>query len=176
MSVASALEDLNNAILAIHEADYNTYDRQIRKLSAALNDPNLQKINDELKAKIAFVDFAANSNSVGSMLGSAQLDWPLEKELELGFAVVLLTPDDFGRAKAELTDKPRARRNVILELGYFVGRLGRDKVCALLKAGIEMPSDYVGTVHINWDAGDAWKFALAKELRAAEYEVDLNKI
>ena len=94
----------------------------------------------------------------------------------VGFAVVLLTPDDFGRAKTATEDQPRARQNVILELGYFVGLLGRDKVCALLKGGIEMPSDYVGTVYINWGAANAWKFELAKELKAAGYDIDFNKV
>ncbi len=89
---------------------------------------------------------------------------------------MLLTADDVGRAKASKEDSPRARQNVILELGYFVGRLGRDKVRALKKGGIGMPSDDVGTVYINWDDGSAWKVELAKELRAAGYDVDLNKI
>ena len=93
----------------------------------------------------------------------------------VGFAVVLLTPDDLGRAKTASEDQPRARQNVILELGYFVGLLGRDKVCALLKGGIEMPSDYVGTVYINWDAANAWKLELAKELKAAGYDIDFNQ-
>jgi hypothetical protein len=52
------------------------------------------------------------------------------------FAVVLLMPDDFGRSEMETGEKLRARQNVILELGYFIGRLGRDKVCALLKSNI----------------------------------------
>src|SRR5690606_3681841 len=65
----------------------------------------------------------------------------LIKHGNVGFAVVLLTPDDFGRAASETIDRPRARQNVILELGYFVGRRGREKVCAHLKGDIEMPTD-----------------------------------
>ncbi|MCW5721574.1 MAG: nucleotide-binding protein, partial [Devosia sp.] len=94
----------------------------------------------------------------------------------VGFAVVLITPDDVGRSKHETTDKPRPRQNVILELGYFVGRLGRSRVCALLKDDVEMPSDYIGTVYVKWDDAGAWKFVLAKELAAAGYQIDLNKI
>jgi predicted nucleotide-binding protein len=268
MTIASALEEFNNAILDLQQADHNTYERPVKKMALSLNDIDLKAINDELKANVDFEVFLENSNSGGSMIGSAQLNWPLEKEQELGlalhliekagdnprwlqdfafewyydgnkiiagvrkltrsvlipfardykkfvadqvpsatldnrptdktkvfivhghdegpresvarfleklnlqpiilheqasrgmtipekliahgdvgFAVVLLTPDDLGRAKSSADDQPRARQNVILELGYFVGRLGRAKVCALLKGGVEMPSDYVGTVH-----------------------------
>ena len=95
---------------------------------------------------------------------------------DVGFAVVLLTPDDFGRAKDSTEEKRRARQNVILELGYFVGRLGRDKVCALRKGELEIPTDYVGTVYTEWDDGGAWKMSLAKELDAAGYDIDFNKV
>jgi len=94
----------------------------------------------------------------------------------VGFAVVLLTPDDLGRSKASADERPRARQNVILELGYFVGRLGREKVCGLLKGDIDIPTDYVGTVYIDWDDAGAWKIALAKELDAAGYDINFNKI
>lgn len=94
----------------------------------------------------------------------------------VGFAVVLLTPDDVGRSKAETVDSPRARQNVILELGYFVGRLGRDRVCALLKDTVEIPSDYMGVVYTTFDAGGGWRQQLAKELQAAGYEIDWNKV
>jgi len=57
----------------------------------------------------------------------------LQANANVGFAVVLLTPDDEGKSSTEGQLKPRARQNVILELGYFVGLLGRDRVCALRK-------------------------------------------
>jgi hypothetical protein len=61
----------------------------------------------------------------------------------VGFAVVLLTPDDIGSPKDKRNEsQPRSRQNVILELGYFMGRLGRGRVCALYKEGVEIPSDY----------------------------------
>jgi len=54
---------------------------------------------------------------------------------------VLLTPDDTGSLKGE-TPQPHARQNVLLELGYFVGRLGRSRVCALKRGDVEVPSDF----------------------------------
>lgn len=95
----------------------------------------------------------------------------------VGFAVVLLTPDDLG---AELKDsknlKPRARQNVILELGFFLGKLGFEKVCALHKGNIELPSDYDGVIFIPYDDQDGWQLKLLKELKAVGYDVNLNDI
>tara|TARA_R110002095_G_scaffold51046_1_gene44679 strand:- start:935 stop:1690 length:756 start_codon:yes stop_codon:yes gene_type:complete len=80
------------------------------------------------------------------------------------FAIVLLTPDDVGSAKAEkpLLQK-RARQNVIFEFGYFIGKLGRDRVCALHCDDIELPSDYHGVLYIKVDSEGAWKTKLAQE-------------
>jgi predicted nucleotide-binding protein len=100
----------------------------------------------------------------------------LEANANVGFAVVLLTPDDVGRAKAEEQDRPRARQNVILELGYFVGRLGRERVCALQRGDLEIPSDYMGVVYTPFDDGGGWRQSLARELQAASYEIDWNKV
>jgi predicted nucleotide-binding protein len=94
------------------------------------------------------------------------------------YAIVLLTPDDEGRALSELTPKPRARQNVILELGYFVGKLGRRGrrgMCALHNGNVEIPSDYHGVVYVSMDEAD-WKFRIAAELRQAGYAVDFNRL
>jgi predicted nucleotide-binding protein len=93
----------------------------------------------------------------------------------VGFAVVVLTPDDIGGKSRDLL-LPRARQNVILELGYFIGKLGRGRVCALKKAEIEVPSDYDGVVYTPMDDEGAWKARLAGELHAAGIAVDLNKV
>ncbi|WP_082702745.1 TIR domain-containing protein [Pseudacidovorax intermedius] len=94
---------------------------------------------------------------------------------DVGFAVVLLTPDDEGCVKGG-TPEPRARQNVLLELGYFIGRLGRDKVCALKRGAVEIPSDFAGVVWETMDTGGGWKQALARELEAAGHSIDWNKV
>ena len=98
----------------------------------------------------------------------------IETHGDVGFAVVLLTPDDEGCAKGG-TPEPRARQNVLLELGYFLGRLGRDKVCALKRGSVEIPSDFAGVVWESMDSND-WKQALGRELQAAGHEIDWNKV
>lgn len=99
----------------------------------------------------------------------------VEANSDVGFAVVLLTPDDEGCIKGG-TAEPRARQNVLLELGYFIGRLGRNKVCALKKGDLEIPSDFAGVVWEKMDNAGAWKQALGRELEAAGYQIDWNKV
>jgi len=101
----------------------------------------------------------------------------LEHYGDVSFAVVLLTPDDEGRAVAVTTPlRLRARQNVVLELGYFVGLLGREHVCALHKEGLELPSDWDGVAWVNIDARGAWRFELARELKAAGFAIDMNAV
>ena len=98
----------------------------------------------------------------------------VEKYAEVAFAVVLLTPDDVGGSASDPQAlNSRARQNVILELGYFIGRLGRAHVAALLKGDVEKPSDYDGVVYIVMDTGGAWKIQLARELKTAGLNIDL---
>jgi hypothetical protein len=99
-----------------------------------------------------------------------------ETHAEVDFAVVLLTPDDEGNSAGTPEQrKPRARQNVILELGYFVGRIGRARVCALHKGGIELPSDLAGLVYIPMDDHQGWRLPLAREIRGAGIKLDLNR-
>lgn len=98
----------------------------------------------------------------------------LEHHGGVAYAIVLLTPDDVGGKNAQEL-QPRARQNVVRELGYFLGRLGRDRVCGLHRGELELPSDYMGVVYIPFDAGGGWRLQLAKELKAAGFAVDMNK-
>lgn len=99
-----------------------------------------------------------------------------EQHSNVGFAIVLLTADDSGKARGEELDKQRARQNVILEMGYFIGKLGRDRVCPLYEKGVELPSDLYGLVYTELDIAESWKFKLAKELKEAGYAIDTNRL
>ena len=94
---------------------------------------------------------------------------------DVGYAVALLTADDMGYRRGEKVPQPRARQNVIFELGYFVGSLGRKRVCALTKGQPEIPSDYDGVVYIPMES-NGWKMELIGELKAAGFDVDANKV
>lgn len=119
----------------------------------------------------------------------------LEQYSDVGYAFIILTPDDIGISthgiptkKAFMTItvatgkdqnkpseflKPRARQNVVLEFGYFMGLLGRDRVCCLHKGNVELPSDMHGIVYIPFkDSIDEVKDKIIKELEAAGYQIE----
>lgn len=72
--------------------------------------------------------------------------------------------------------KPRARQNVIFEHGFLIGKIGRNRVCALKKKNVETPSDISGVVYIEMDSNSSWKYKIADELSSLGYDVDKNRI
>jgi predicted nucleotide-binding protein len=143
--------------------------------------------------------------------GSRTVVEKLEKYSDVGYAFVILTPDDIGcfnievskslqsivgtlqnlieaytvikhkgplkkvhdeLSKAASSFKPRARQNVVLEFGYFIGFLGRDRVCCLYKGDVELPSDMHGIVYVPFkESVNEARDMIIKELRAAGYDV-----
>lgn len=100
----------------------------------------------------------------------------IEHFADVGFAIILLTPDDMGKSKDGDNYQPRARQNVILELGYFMGKLGRNRVCAFKSGDLEIPTDFRGVIWNQLDNAGAWKQVLSKELSEAGYNLDSNKL
>ena len=106
----------------------------------------------------------------------------IEKFMDYGqvasFAIVLLSPDDIAYSADEGPEQSRyrARQNVVLELGFFIGKLGRSRVVVIHKEAekFEIPSDFSGVLYIPYDRRGTWKFELVRELRAAGYEADAN--
>jgi len=122
--------------------------------------------------------------------GSRTIVENLEKYSDVGYAFVILTPDDIGcnysevarrrktstvrialMTEQELRGRYRARQNVILEFGYFIGLLGRDRVCCLYKGDVELPSDMQGIIYIPFE-GTVYEVRdkIVKELKEAGYE------
>lgn len=88
-------------------------------------------------------------------------------------AICLFTADDLGKSKIDETENARARQNVVLETGYFMGKLGRAHVVILADKGIEMPSDLSGVVYTDTEN---WQINLLRELKAMGYKIDINKL
>lgn len=107
--------------------------------------------------------------------GRAVIDKFRAEAARAAYAVVLLTPDDLGALAGE-EERPRARQNVVFELGYFIASLGPQNVCALYEGGVEIPSDYDGVVYIPYDRGEGWKLGLARELQRAHIPFNANRI
>lgn len=100
-----------------------------------------------------------------------------EEARDVEYAVVVLTPDDEGRLRNGDADLiARARQNVVFELGFFVGAFGRTNVCAIVKGDLEKPSDYDGVVYIPYVDTEGWKMRLLRELKAAGFDVDANRV
>lgn len=100
----------------------------------------------------------------------------IEAHTEVGFAIVLYSPDDQGNtaaaaARGELL--PRARQNVVFEHGYLMAKLSRAHVVPLVSGKVELPSDINGVVYVD---DTNWQIEIAKEMRAAGYEVDFNRL
>lgn len=101
----------------------------------------------------------------------------IEHYSDVGFAIVLYTPDDVGNVKSEPDNlNVRARQNVVFEHGYLIGKLGRQNVSALVDGKLELPNDISGVVYISLDEGSAWQLQLAKEMKQSGYQIDMNKL
>lgn len=62
-----------------------------------------------------------------------------------------------------------------LSMAFFIGKLGRDHVCALVKGEVETPGDLSGVVYVSMDKAGAWKLDLAKNMKVVGLPVDMNK-
>lgn len=104
-----------------------------------------------------------------------------ESNSDVAYVFILLTPDEIAYTieQDSITDTKRkkeyrARPNVIFEFGYFVAKLGRNRVCALHKGNVSIPSDLSGFIYKKVDSKiEEIGFALIKELKAAGLILEL---
>lgn len=94
-----------------------------------------------------------------------------EENSDVGAAIALFTGDDVGGKADDKNPRPRARQNVIFECGYFMGKLGRDRVIILSEPNVEMPSDLDGVV---WTNKEFWEIELLRDLNDMGFSIDLN--
>ncbi|MCK5560671.1 MAG: nucleotide-binding protein [Thermoplasmata archaeon] len=99
-----------------------------------------------------------------------------EEYSRVDIAVILLSGDDVGyKINESKKKKKRARQNVIFELGYFIGKLGREKVITLHEIDVEIPSDYLGVIFKKYENNDAWKILLNRELKSILSTINSEK-
>ncbi len=69
------------------------------------------------------------------------------------FGIVLMTPDDVGYAKrdGESEAEPRARQNVVMEMGMLISAIGRKNVAILKKGHLEVPSNVDGIIYLSFN-------------------------
>ena len=132
--------------------------------------------NGELKEAVARL---IDSQGINAIILSEQANQgktiieKFEEHSDVGAAIVLFTNDDMGREKNVEEELPRARQNVVFEAGYFMGKLGRNRVVIIAEKGNELPSDLQGVVYTD---KSGWKLDVCRELKAMDFAVDLNKL
>ena len=156
-SAAKAPHQLGEKVFIVHGHDLNTLDQ-------------IARFADKLELEKIILQELPNK-------GRTIIEKFEEECRGVGFAIVLMTGDDRGAVK----DLPfenqrlRARQNVVLELGFFLGRLGRNRVAVVYEDDIEIPSDYSGVLFVKLESTGSWKLQVAKELKAAGFPIDMNK-
>ena len=176
-ALAEQLRLLENAIEILEEAPQET----VKGGEAASSKPPGNKVfvvhgHDE-EALTGVKGFLDNAGLESIVLrdepnrGQTIIEKFLEYSEEVGFAIVLLTPDDIGGDSSDSYEelRPRARQNVIFELGFFIGKLGRKRVCALFRQGVEIPSDYKGVLFVEFDERGKWREEMIREMRGAGF-------
>jgi len=166
---------LSNKVFIVHGRDH----KPLKELKAMLTRFGLNPIVLHEKAS-----------------GSRTIVEKLEKYSDVGYTFVILTPDDVGGDMGSLDAilsypgfppdyedifeepnplmKRRARQNVILEFGYFIGKLNRDRVCCLHKGDVELPSDMHGIVYVPFkDSVKEARDMIIEELTEAGYEIKM---
>lgn len=103
--------------------------------------------------------------------GRTIIDKLIEEGSSAYYVIALLSPDD-----KSADGQTRARQNVILEIGYFLGKLGKERVRLLKKGNIEIPSDLHGILYTSFDGAGSWKIKLLKEMKAVGIEVDIEEV
>ena len=184
---------LSNLILSekIHKLHYDIKDK-IKKLKSILSSLQLLAEVESDKSELQKVFFihgtdCGTSDRVLEFLTKKGIKPVILKELaaagktiiemiqlrsDVKYAIALLTPDNLGGISKQKLNH-RSEQNVLLELGIFVGKLGRENVSSLYEESVELPLDYHDFKHIKIDKTRKWQKPLIAELKAAGFE--LNK-
>jgi hypothetical protein len=121
------------------------------------HDPRAQTAVREFCTKLGF--------DIAEIAQDAQPDATIAAQLDqhphLDFGLIL--------SRAENPPKP-------FELGYCVGRLGLKRVFVLSATDDKLSVDEHGLLHIPLDPADGWQLHLARQLKRAGLEIDLNRV
>ncbi|MBQ3444032.1 MAG: nucleotide-binding protein [Selenomonadaceae bacterium] len=169
--------DITNKILSEVKKELDKTKRLLTETKSIFNSNRIFIVhghNDKLKFEVArFVEklgLEAIILSEQANNGKTIIE-KIEENTDVGYGIVLYTPCDKGGTAETPYDamKFRARQNVIFEHGYLIGKLGRDRVCALVDGDIEYPSDINGVVYIPYQG--QWKHDIEQELKSIGYEI-----
>jgi predicted nucleotide-binding protein len=123
--------------------------------------------------------FVLQNTAGGGLTIIEALERQIGKEPEAKFGIVLMTPDDMGYAfrEGDTRIQPRARQNVVMEMGMLLSSLTRNKVVILVKGHIEQPSDAHGIIYLHFNNHVKEVVPrLTERLRSAGFDIDADKI
>ena len=169
--------DITNDILSEVKKELDTVNKKSNKTKSDFNNKKVFIVHGhDDKIKLEVTRFIENLG-LESVILSEQANSgktiieKIEENTDVGYGIVLYTPcDKGGTAETSYKDmKFRARQNVIFEHGYLIGKLGRNRVCALVDGNIEYPSDINGVVYISYQG--QWQYEIEKELKSIGYEI-----
>lgn len=170
--IVAGIHSMTSQMIIPFARDYKAYvqamgDVQVRLLPSASNKVFIVHGHDELALQ-SLARFVEKLGLQAIVLkeqpnqGRTIIEKFEDSAREVGFAVVLLTPDDLGGVADNSAPSSRARQNVIFELGYFAGALGRGRVCLLRKGDIEIPSACTASSTRTWTLTKVGKVAWSK--------------
>ena len=103
--------------------------------------------------------------------GRNVIDKLIEESAGIEYAIAIMTPDDVMEGGIV-----RSRQNVILEVGYFMGKYGKNRLRLLRAGDVEIPSDLHGVLYQDVDESGAWKVKLLKEIKEVGLYIDLDEV
>jgi predicted nucleotide-binding protein len=131
--------------------------------------------DEEFKTKTQLLLERASVNNVVlheiADKGRTIIDKLIEEANQVGYAIALLSPDDLT-----VDGTGRARQNVILEIGYFLGLLGKERVRMIVRGNVVIPSDLQGILYEKYDDAGVWCIKTLKELQAVGIYVDMASV
>jgi predicted nucleotide-binding protein len=174
----NALESLLAKVNLIHsEVETSRPDIELQQAAITLNDTVfiIHGHDDAMKKAVQLFLTRANLKDIVLHEQPDKNRTVIEKLIEEGnsaaYVIALLSPDDIQK-----DGTVRARQNVVLEIGYFIGKLGREKVRILRKGEVVIPSDLQGILYENYDEEGAWRIKLLKEMQAVGLPIDLTTV
>ena len=166
----------------------NASDILLKKVKLLLSPPTPTKLNNQVRSNQIFLAYGQDSPMVSDVTDTLRkldleaivltditdkiADYP-----HVSFAVVLLSPDILAYPKQKTPDQAKlhSAQNVTYALGYLMGHLGNNNVAAIhpTKHDFKIPDD-PNVLWIEYKTG--WYLKLIKELKAANFDVDANKL
>jgi predicted nucleotide-binding protein len=169
----------NNLAVKLPESVENTDPYATRIFVVHGHDDPAREQLERILLILGLEPFVLQNTSGGGMTIIEALERQIGKEPEAKFGIILMTPDDMGYASRDGADRiqPRARQNVVMEMGMLLASLTRQKVVILVKGHLEQPSDAHGIIYLHFNNHVKEVVPrLTERLRAAGFDITADKI